>query len=132
MKTSLLFISLIFSQAAIASDFECQVTKVLDHGNFENENDFSFVDSPWVAFSKKTAEGRELIVGALSFTEQATVQRNFFEVDSDANKIVVKVNPDESGQIFSVFVDKKTKSGRLFYSGGGKPVLVAALSCVLK
>ena len=118
MKTLIFTLLLfLFSSLALAetsnSQLACKVSKVLDDGDFENEHDFTFEDYPNVVYERGTPDGKTLIVGAFSFSENDSAQPSVITEESDSRTTIVVAEPDESGQIFSIAVIES--QGKLYY-----------------
>ncbi len=131
--TTLILVGLLVSQFALATppalQFNCTVSKVVDNGDFENEHDFSFEDYPNVSYMSITPDGKNLTVGALSFSEKDSSQPSVITEESESYTSIIVAEPEDSGQIFSIAV--RESAGMLYYYSeeNNAPREVAELSC---
>lgn len=123
-----------FESSMVLADVECRVRKVLDHGRFENEYDFSFSESPFVSYISASEEGQTLSIGELAFAEKDQYQPSDFSVSQTENSLSITVVPQESGEEYTVIITlngKARTNARLEVLTDGSKTPVAELSCRL-
>ena len=118
-----------FSQFAFAAptSVQCFVSQVLDGGDFENVNDFSFEDYPNIAFEASTPEGQNLIVGAFSFSEKDSYSPAQITIEKLSNGYAIHAQPQDSKEIYTLVVLGDT--GFLDFNDNGTKTHVARLAC---
>lgn len=127
-----IIVALSFASLSAHAAFTCTVDEVLDGGSFENENDFTFADYPYVTYAPTSEYGRTLAVGALICEETSPYQTCAFTIRESENRIGVSAKADEDPRVQMVTVfwqNSKTGVGLFSVYEKGNSTDIAILNC---
>ncbi|HMN67333.1 MAG TPA: hypothetical protein PKC28_02230 [Bdellovibrionales bacterium] len=116
-----IIVALSFASLSAHAAFTCTVDEVLDGGSFENENDFTFADYPYVTYAP-TSE----------YEETSPYQTCAFTIRESENRIGVSAKADEDPRVQMVTVfwqNSKTGVGLFSVYEKGNSTDIAILNC---